>query len=294
MDRAAGVRWQVLLLVAVLASGCGQRQPSDDTLTSARAARVQGEVGAFMHAVARDVTAQGPAAWRQHFSEEPSFFMVADGQLVFPSGAAVKTAMPELIRSLPHIELQWGDDIRIDALTRPGLESDPIVAVGLLFLLVGFGFKMSLAPFHTWAPDVYAGMPTPAVTYLSIAPKGASLLVLYRVLSAVFEEGLPDRFRAGLAAVALLSMTLGNVVALAQRDIKRLLAYSGIAHMGYVTITLVVFGRNALAAAIVYLFGYLVSNAGAFAAVAALYRSEDFVEGPLAFSQRRPPQWKGR
>ena len=117
MDRAAGVRWQVLLLVAVLASGCGQRQPSDDTLTSARAARVQGEVGAFMHAVARDVTAQGPAAWRQHFSEEPSFFMVADGQLVFPSGAAVKTAMPELIRSLPHIELQWGDDIRIDALT---------------------------------------------------------------------------------------------------------------------------------------------------------------------------------
>ncbi len=164
--------------------------------------------------------------------------------------------------------------IRIDMLSQPGLESDPLVAVGLLFLLVGFGFKMSLAPFHTWAPDVYAGMPTPAVAYLSVAPKGASLLVLYRVLTAVFQGGLPDRFRAGIAAIAVLSMTLGNVVALAQRDIKRLLAYSGIAHMGYVTVALVVFGKDALAAAIVYLFGYLVSNAGAFAAVAALYRDE--------------------
>lgn len=164
--------------------------------------------------------------------------------------------------------------IRIDALSRPGLEADPLVAVGLLFLLVGFGFKMSLAPFHAWAPDVYAGMPTPAVAYLSVAPKGASLLVLYRVLTAVFQGGLPDRFRAAIAAIAVLSMTLGNVVALAQRDIKRLLAYSGIAHMGYVTVALVVFGKDALAAVIVYLFGYLVSNAGAFAAVAALYRDE--------------------
>ena len=70
-----------------------------------------------MHTVARDVTAQGPAAWRQHFSLAPAFFMVSDGQLVFPSGAALSTALPELIRSLPHIELQWGEDIRVDALT---------------------------------------------------------------------------------------------------------------------------------------------------------------------------------
>jgi NADH-quinone oxidoreductase subunit N len=133
---------------------------------------------------------------------------------------------------------------------------------------------MSLAPFHAWAPDVYQGMPTPAVLYLSIAPKGASVLVLYRVLAAVFQPGLPDRFHAAVAALAVLSMTLGNVVALAQRDAKRLLAYSGIAHMGYVTIALAVFGREALAAAIVYFFAYLVSNAGAFAAVSALYRDE--------------------
>ena len=181
--------------------------------------------------------------------------------------------------------------VLVSALAQPGLAGDPLVTLGLLLLLVGFGFKMSLAPFHAWAPDVYQGMPTPAVLYLSVAPKGASLLVLYRVLSAVFSEGLPDRFRAGVAALAILSMTLGNVVALAQRDAKRLLAYSGIAHMGYVTIALVVFGRDSLAAVIVYFFAYLVSNAGAFAAVAALYRDETKPHpvGLLSGEGRRSP-----
>src|SRR5260370_1778567 len=113
-------------------------------------------------------------------------------------------------------------------------------------------------------------MPTPAVASLSVAPKGASVLVPYRVFTAVFAAGLPDRLRTAVAVLAVLSMTLGNVVALAQRDAKRLLAYSGIAHMGYVTIALAVFGANSLAAVLVYFFAYLVSNAGAFAAVAPL------------------------
>lgn len=181
--------------------------------------------------------------------------------------------------------------LRISSLSQVGLASDPVVTLALLLLLAGFGFKMSLAPFHAWAPDVYQGMPTPAVAYLSVAPKGASIIVLYRVLTAVFQGGLPDRFRTGVAAVAILSMTLGNVVALAQRDIKRLLAYSGIAHMGYISITLVVFGRGGLAAAIVYLFAYMVSNAGAFAAVSALYRDETRPHpiGLLAGEGRRAP-----
>jgi NADH-quinone oxidoreductase subunit N len=181
--------------------------------------------------------------------------------------------------------------VRIAALSRPDLGSDPLVVLALLLLLVGFGFKMSLAPFHAWAPDVYQGMPTPAVAYLSVAPKGASMIVLYRVLSSVFEAGMPDRFRAGIAALAILSMSLGNVVALAQRDIKRLLAYSGIAHMGYVAIALAVFGREALAAVIIYFFAYVVSNAGAFAAVSALYRDETKPHpvGLLAGEGRRSP-----
>ena len=181
--------------------------------------------------------------------------------------------------------------MRISALSQVGLASDPLVLFGLLLLLVGFGFKMSIAPFHNWAPDVYQGMPTPAVIYLSVAPKAASVLVLYRVCGAVFLGGMPDRFRTALAALAILSMTLGNVVALAQRDIKRLLAYSGIAQMGYVLIALVVFGRDALAATVVFFFAYLASNAGAFAAVAVLYRDETKPHpiGLLAGEGRRSP-----
>jgi NADH-quinone oxidoreductase subunit N len=181
--------------------------------------------------------------------------------------------------------------VRIAALARPELANDPLVSFALLLLIVGFGFKMSLAPFHAWAPDVYQGMPTPAVAYLSVAPKGASVLVLYRVLTAVFQTGMPGRFQTAIVALAILSMSLGNVVALAQRDIKRLLAYSGIAHMGYVTIALAVFGREALAAVIVYFFAYVVSNAGAFAAVSALYRDETKPHpvGLLAGEGRRTP-----
>lgn len=181
--------------------------------------------------------------------------------------------------------------VRIAALARPDLASDPLVSFALLLLVVGFGFKMSLAPFHAWAPDVYQGMPTPAVAYLSVAPKGASVLVLYRVLTAVFQAGMPGRFQTAIVVLAILSMSLGNVVALAQRDIKRLLAYSGIAHMGYVTIALAVFGREALAAVIVYFFTYVVSNAGAFAAVSALYRDETKPHpvGLLAGEGRRTP-----
>ena len=152
--------------------------------------------------------------------------------------------------------------------------ADPLLAAGLVFLLAGFGFKIALAPFHAWAPDVYAGMPTPAVAFLSVAPKGAAMIVLFRVFSSAFGGVLPPRFQTALAALAVLSMCLGNLVALAQRDIKRLLAYSGIAHMGYVGIALAVFGREALAAVLVYLFAYALANVGAFACVAALSRDE--------------------
>jgi NADH-quinone oxidoreductase subunit N len=165
--------------------------------------------------------------------------------------------------------------IAIDRFSAAGASGDPLLAAGLVFLLAGFGFKIALAPFHSWAPDVYAGMPTPAVAFLSVAPKGAALVVLFRVLSAVFDGMLPDRYRASLAALAVLSMLVGNLVALAQQDIKRLLAYSGIAHMGYVAIALAVFGRDALAAVLVYLFAYALTNIGAFACVAALYRDEN-------------------
>ena len=152
--------------------------------------------------------------------------------------------------------------------------SDALLACGVVFLLAGFGFKIALAPFHSWAPDVYAGMPTPAVAFLSVAPKAAAIVVLFRVLAALFDGRVPGHLQAAIAAIAVLSMFLGNLVALAQRDIKRLIAYSGIAHMGYVAIALAVFGREAFSAATLYLFAYAVTNLGAFAAVAVLFRDE--------------------
>jgi NADH-quinone oxidoreductase subunit N len=185
--------------------------------------------------------------------------------------------------------------IAIGGFSAAGAAGDPLLAAGLVFLLAGFGFKIALAPFHSWAPDVYAGMPTPAVAFLSVAPKGAALVVLFRVLAAVFDGVLPGRYRASLAALAVLSMAIGNLVALAQRDLKRLLAYSGIAHMGYVAIALAVFGRDAFAAVLVYLFAYALTNIGAFACVAALYRDESRAHpvGLLAGMGTRAPLASG-
>jgi len=154
-------------------------------------------------------------------------------------------------------------------------EGIPIGAsLGLLLLVAGFAFKMSIVPFHAWSPDTYQGAPTPFVAFLSVAPKVASALVLYRLLDAVVAGGVPaaiEKWTVVIAALAVLSMLVGNLLALAQRDIKRMLAYSGIAHMGYLLLALVVMDRASLMPVIVYLLAYVLMNAGAFTVVAMLY-----------------------
>jgi NADH-quinone oxidoreductase subunit N len=143
-----------------------------------------------------------------------------------------------------------------------------------LLLVAGFGFKMSLVPFHAWSPDTYQGAPSPFVAFLSVAPKVASALVLYRLLAAVATGGSPAtvaKWSGVVAALAVLSMLVGNFLALVQRDIKRMLAYSGIAHMGYLLLALVVVERKSLTPVVVYLLAYALMNAGAFTVVAMLY-----------------------
>ncbi|MEA2562479.1 MAG: NADH-quinone oxidoreductase subunit [Acidobacteriota bacterium] len=156
-----------------------------------------------------------------------------------------------------------------------GAEGIPVGAsLGLLLLVAGFAFKMSIVPFHAWSPDTYQGAPTPFVAFLSVAPKVASALVLYRLLDAVVRGGVPEaieKWTVVIAALAVLSMLVGNLLALAQRDIKRMLAYSGIAHMGYLLLALVVMDRGSLMPVIVYLLAYVLMNAGAFTVVAMLY-----------------------
>ncbi|HXO20346.1 MAG TPA: NADH-quinone oxidoreductase subunit N [Thermoanaerobaculia bacterium] len=156
--------------------------------------------------------------------------------------------------------------------------STPVVAsLGLLLLVAGFGFKMSVVPFHAWAPDTYQGAPSPFVAFLSVAPKAASAMVLYRVLEAATVGTGGPHGLAGVhwsrvvALLSVLSMLAGNLLALAQTDIKRMLAYSGIAHMGYLLLALVVVDRPSLPPVILYLLAYVLMNAGAFAVVTMLY-----------------------
>ncbi len=147
-------------------------------------------------------------------------------------------------------------------------------SLGLLLLVAGFGFKMSVVPFHAWSPDTYQGAPSPFVAFLSVAPKVASALVLFRLLEAVVQGGVAEaihKWSTVVAALAVLSMLVGNFLALAQRDIKRMLAYSGIAHMGYLLLALVVLDRGSLMPVIVYLLAYVLMNAGAFTVVSMLY-----------------------
>jgi NADH-quinone oxidoreductase subunit N len=154
-------------------------------------------------------------------------------------------------------------------------ESIPIFGtMGFLMLVAGFGFKMSVAPFHAWSPDTYQGAPSPFVAFLSVAPKVASVLVVYRLLDAVISVGQPAysaRWTTIVSFLAVLSMVVGNLLALVQRDIKRMLAYSGVAHMGYLLLALVVVDRASLGPVLVYLLAYALMNAGAFTVVAMLY-----------------------
>jgi NADH-quinone oxidoreductase subunit N len=151
----------------------------------------------------------------------------------------------------------------------------PLLAtLGFLLLVAGFGFKMSLVPFHAWSPDAYQGAPSPFVAFLSVAPKVASALVLYRLLGAVIQSGaggVTAKWSTVVAILSVLSMVAGNLLALVQRDIKRMLAYSGIAHMGYLLLALVTLDRASLMPMLVYLLAYALMNAGCFAVVAMLY-----------------------
>lgn len=172
-----------------------------------------------------------------------------------------------------------------------GAVSQPLAILGVLLLITGFGFKMSLVPFHAWSPDTYQGAPSPFVAFLSVAPKAASALVLIRVLELVAGRGLGAEWPDLVALLAVLSMIVGNLLALVQRDIKRMLAYSGIAHMGYLLIALVSLTPASRSPVLVYLLAYALMNVGAFAIVAVLYPRSDehhLISGLSGYGYRYP------
>ncbi len=159
----------------------------------------------------------------------------------------------------------------------------------MLLVLIGFGFKVSVVPFHFWAPDVYEGAPTPVAGFLSTASKAAGFAVLMRVLIEAFPVAVPY-WVAILAALSTASMTLGNALALAQRNIKRLLAYSSIAHAGYALIGVAAISSLGLTSAVFYLLAYVITNLAAFGVVAAFSRisGSDEIADYAALSRRAP------
>lgn len=139
----------------------------------------------------------------------------------------------------------------------------PLAYLGIGLMFVGLGFKVAAAPFHIWTPDVYEGAPSPVVGFMSSAPKAAVFAVLLRIL---FEAHAPGRLWL-IWVVAALSMTIGNIAALVQDNVKRLLAYSSIAHAGYLLVAFAALPDNGIPAAMFYTAAYAAMNVGAFAVV---------------------------
>ena len=135
-----------------------------------------------------------------------------------------------------------------------------------VFLLAGMAFKVALVPFHMWTPDVYEGAPTPVTGFISVTSKAASFAAILRILS-IFSPALDDHWRALVAILAVLSMTAGNLLALVQTNVKRLMAYSSIAHAGYILIGFAAGGPSGLAGVLLYVFVYGFANLGIFSAL---------------------------
>ncbi len=169
------------------------------------------------------------------------------------------------------------------------LQSLSILAI--IFTVVGFGFKIALAPFHQWSPDAYEGAPTPVTAFISVGPKVAGFAVLARVMIVALPKFVSD-WTSVLWAIAAVSMTLGNLVALRQRNIKRLIAYSSVAQTGYMLIGIVanVASGEGLRGILVYLVAYTFTNIGLFIAVIAYSQrvGSDEIEDYAGMIRRAP------
>jgi NADH-quinone oxidoreductase subunit N len=158
------------------------------------------------------------------------------------------------------------------SIVRFDLAQNGLLLVGVALLLVGFGFKVAAAPFHMWAPDVYEGAPTPITAYMAAAVKAAAFAAFFRLWLEAFPTLLAD-WHTAVWWLAVVTMVVGNLIALSQRNIKRLLAYSSIAHAGYILVALVAGTAFGSSAFMFYLFAYTMATLGAFAVIVALGRS---------------------
>ncbi len=178
---------------------------------------------------------------------------------------------------------------RLDALAGAAGATTPLAGVGLAFVIAGMGYKLGMVPFHMWVPDTYQGASTPFVAFLSVAPKAAGVAAM----SAIFLFGMrghPAHWAPVIALLAILSMVVGNLLALPQTDLRRLLGYSGIAQMGYVLVALASNDTFAAGMTFFFLTAYLFTNMGAFLVlhVAAESSGEHSAASLAGLAQRAP------
>jgi NADH-quinone oxidoreductase subunit N len=183
-----------------------------------------------------------------------------------------------------------------DALATRGGDTDLATVVGLMLILAGVGFKVAAVPFHMWTPDAYHGAPMPVTAFLSTASKAAGFALFLRLFSAAFATSA-EEWRWAVALLAALTMTLGNLVAIQQSNIKRLVAYSSIGQVGYMLVAVAAIGygdqevgRNASSALLLHLTGYVVTTLALFMAVTAYYNrtGDDSIEGMRGMSETQP------
>jgi NADH-quinone oxidoreductase subunit N len=165
----------------------------------------------------------------------------------------------------------------------------PLMLLGMGLLLAGLGFKIAAFPFHMWAPDAYEAASTPFVAWLSVAPKAAGFVAIIRL----YVEGVGTAaliWMPFIATLAAMTVITGNLMAIPQQNIKRMLAYSGIAHIGYMLIGLAAFSAAGVATILFYLVAYLFGNMGAFLVVEAVARSEESnrIDAYQGLAQRSP------
>jgi len=158
--------------------------------------------------------------------------------------------------------------------------SDPVpvgIVVGLVFMMAGLAFKVSAVPFHMWTPDVYEGAPTPVTAFFAVAPKVAALALLLRVMIVPF-GAISDQWQHVVVMISILSMLVGSFAAIAQTNVKRLMAYSSIGHVGYALIGLAVGNEAGVTGVLIYLTIYVFMNVGAFACLMGMRRGGRAVE----------------
>src|SRR5712691_1460007 len=164
-------------------------------------------------------------------------------------------------------------NLRVMAVTFASIPNDPRLILAVILVVAGVGFKIAAVPFHMWAPDVYEGAPTPITAFLSVGSKAASFAMLIRI----FVEGLPAmsaNWRLMFWVLSIATMTIGNVAAVTQSNVKRMLAYSSVAHAGYVLMGIVAGTARGITATLVYLLIYSFMQLGAFAVIVVLRRQD--------------------